>query len=411
MCKRAWDKNAAATKRKIVDGTFSFDEEPSTLPVVEEVEKVYWSRLECTLEYRGRTISQREGRHSKLYGAFFSEEVSKALGSFSKDLAAGVDVCNVATIKKLDAVHVFAIFNFWWANGIPEEIQVCRTIVLPKGGERSDVNNWRPIKIGNLLMRLYAKVWDWQIRSNVDINPPQKGFVPTNGCFSNIKVHQHAIWSRRRNRKEVNIVFLDLAKAFDTVVYNSIWEALLVHQVLKAAIEGAKQIYGHAITNIQVGRIATNTIPILRGVKEGCPRSLLLFDLVMDELLKQLQNQGKGIQIGDQRIAIITFVHHLVLVNEEAFHMNMALHECGRFFHHEGLKVNVTKCTTLRVLPVKEKKFLKVMTDTLWWWKNLPMPSIGFEDLYKYLGVSIQPDETNSNSNGPVGGDVFEYLY
>lgn len=41
MCKRAWDKNAAATKRKIVDGTFSFDEEQSTLPVVEEVEKVY----------------------------------------------------------------------------------------------------------------------------------------------------------------------------------------------------------------------------------------------------------------------------------------------------------------------------------------------------------------------------------
>ena len=39
------------------------------------------------------------------------------------------------------------------------------------------------------------------------------------------------------------------------------------------------------------------------------------------------------------------------------------------------------------------------------------MPSIGFEDLYKYLGVSIQPDETNSNSNGPVGRDVFEYLY
>ena len=213
-------------------------------------------------------------------------------------------------------------------------------------------------------MRLYARVSDQQIRSNVDINHRQKGFVPTDGCSSNVKVLQHAIPFRQRNGKGVNVVFLDLAKAFDTVVHNSIWDALLDHQVPREVVEGVQQIYGHAITKVKVGLHSTNAIRILSGVKQGCPLSPLLFDLVMDELLERLQSQGIGIQVGGQQIAVMAFADDLVLVTEEVSHMNIALHECGRFFNQKGLRVNFNKCASLRVLPVKGKKSTKVVTDT-----------------------------------------------
>ena len=99
-------------------------------------------------------------------------------------------------------------------------------------------------------------------------------------------------------------------------------------------------------------------------MKQGWPFTPFLFDLVMDELLEQLQSWGIGVQVGDQQIAVMTFPDDLVLVTKEASHINIALHECGRFFDQKGLRVNVKKCNSIRVLPVKWKKSMKVVSDT-----------------------------------------------
>lgn len=144
--------------RKVVDGTFSFDEESPILPAVEEVEKIYCARLERTFDCMRETIGQKEVHLPTVYGAFSLEKVPKAMGGISKDSTPGVDGWNLSAIKKLSAGNVTALFNFWWAHRIPVVVQVCKTILLPKGGEQSDVNNWQPITIGNLLMRLYVSL-------------------------------------------------------------------------------------------------------------------------------------------------------------------------------------------------------------------------------------------------------------
>ena len=82
-----------------------------------------------------------------------------------------------------------------------------------------------------------------------------------------------------------------------------------------------------AITNIEVGPSSTNTIRNLFfcGVKQNCPLSPLLLDLVVDELLKRLQSRAIGVQVGGEQIAVMTFDDDLVLVTEEALHMDIAL--------------------------------------------------------------------------------------
>lgn len=77
--------------RKVVDGVFSFDEKLQALPAVEDVVKFYCGRLGRTFEYRWGTIGQKEVHHSNVYGAFSSEEVSKAIGGISNDYTPSVD--------------------------------------------------------------------------------------------------------------------------------------------------------------------------------------------------------------------------------------------------------------------------------------------------------------------------------
>ena len=119
------------------------------------------------------------------------------------------------------------IFNSWWGLGISEEAKECRTTLLPKTIEdRGDVGNWRPITTGNVLMRLYVKVWDKRLQANIKLDGRQKGFAPVDGCFENVKIFQNIIKQQRKKRKEYNIVFLDLAKAFDLVSHQPIRKGL-----------------------------------------------------------------------------------------------------------------------------------------------------------------------------------------
>ena len=94
------------------------------------------------------------------------------------------------------------------------EEKASRTILLHKGGEKRAVGNWRQITIGNILHRIYTKVWDTSLRNNIQLNERQKAFIPVEVTFENVAILQHAIQSRRNSKKELNLVFLDLAKAF-----------------------------------------------------------------------------------------------------------------------------------------------------------------------------------------------------
>lgn len=65
-------------------------------------------------------------------------------------------------------------------------------------------------------MWLYAKLWDKRLMQNITLDERQKGFVLVDGCFENVKILQQVIKEQRKKRKEYKVVFLDLAKAFDT---------------------------------------------------------------------------------------------------------------------------------------------------------------------------------------------------
>ena len=142
--------------------------------------------------------------------------------------------------------------NYWWA--IPEKSEECRTTLLPKKDEElEEVGNWRPITVGNLFMRIYAKLWDKRLRSNIKLDERQKRFVPVNGCYENVKILQQMIKKSRNSRRECNLVFIDLAKAFNTVSHKSIEKGLRRKGIPDQVINTIQQMYEKATTAVSVG--------------------------------------------------------------------------------------------------------------------------------------------------------------
>ena len=57
------------------------------------------------------------------------------------------------------------------------------------------------------------------------------------------------------------------------------------------------EIYYHSATRISIGGRKTRCLNIISGVKQGCPLSPFLFNLIMDELLEWLKKKKIGIEV------------------------------------------------------------------------------------------------------------------
>ena len=138
--------------------------------------------------------------------------MSRALSDTKRDTAPGKDKWGLAAAKSIGGKNLSILFSHWWAEGMPIEEKGCRTILMHKGRDIKSVGQWRPITIGTILMRLYAKCWDERLRKKVSLNVRRKAFVPIVGCYKNVKTLQEIIKMRKKGRKELNLVFLDLAR-------------------------------------------------------------------------------------------------------------------------------------------------------------------------------------------------------
>ncbi|NXW40437.1 POLR protein, partial [Nyctiprogne leucopyga] len=54
------------------------------------------------------------------------------------------------------------------------------------------------------------------------INPRQRGFTRSPGCAENLKLLQLPIITAKKEHRPLGVVFVDIAKAFDTVSYSHI---------------------------------------------------------------------------------------------------------------------------------------------------------------------------------------------
>ena len=109
----------------------------------------------------------------------------------------------------------------------------------------------------------------------------------------------------------------------------------------------------------------------------------------MGELIERIEQKKIGIKAGDKVVKIMAFANDFVLIVENPGDMKMLLQNCARFFNEKGLSINGRKCASLKVLSIKGKKAMKVITKVHQYWKGQPIPNINFEKLGRDLRLYI----------------------
>jgi ribonuclease HI len=177
------------------------------------------------------------------------------------------------------------------------------TTGLPKTeGLVTSTDDLRPISVGPAFGRLLNKIMADRLSTllvrHQILDPAQFAFLPGGDVHEPINSTLACYRDSKRFKKSCYAVFYDISKAYDTVRWSSIRQAMqrigLGPDFISFVMNSLQGTTLAMRTNIP-GRV-TPTVEMHRAIKQGCPLAPLLFIIVMDELHTALsKHQGYGL--------------------------------------------------------------------------------------------------------------------
>ena len=262
----------------------------------------------------------------------------------------------------------------------PSEFNYGGLCVFPKDGS-STVDRTRPITLNNTSNRIVAAALADCIMPALDaiIDPRQRGFIRGRRGEDNIIELTDSFYNNLSKQRQHFFLFIDTAKAFDS----------LDHDFLFAVLEKigmppwVTNIVKGLMTDVRVrpllkGRIRT-TIPICRGVKQGCPLSPLLFVIAYDPFLAKAGSLPGAI--------VWSYADDAVLAHESLDGVETFTKVIDEFSRISGFGVNREKCSILHVLDTDDSDLDRLRSFN--WADPSTGLSLSFTNKAVYLGILV----------------------
>ncbi|GFS36613.1 retrovirus-related Pol polyprotein from type-2 retrotransposable element R2DM [Trichonephila inaurata madagascariensis] len=229
---------------------------------------------------------------------------------------------------------------------VPPSWKNSSTILIHKDGEVDQINNWRPIALSNTIYKLFTKflarkLAEWCEEHSI-LSPAQKGFTPYDGVIEhNFLINTH-LDRARSAQGNAFLAWLDVSNAFGSVPHEAIIHALRSEGADGDFIETVANLYVGASSSILTEEGPSDPLPILCGVKQGCPLSGILFNLVINETIQCVQGNPK-----DDKVLAPTI---LSFCKQREIKFRRRTHRPhGAFLQRVALNLNPSKCATLHL--------------------------------------------------------------
>ena len=205
---------------------------------------------------------------------------------------------------------------------------------LFKSGETQLTGNYRPITLLPFLGKNLGSILANRLLEHLEINSAladeQAGFRKGRSTIHQLVALDAVLNDRRRKGMNTAVIFLDCAKAYDTV-----WKEGLLYKLWKKGVRG--RFWGLVKSSLQQRtrrmkrsdrKVDSKNIREFQpeeGVTQGAPESPILYSVFIDGLIEELREQRVGVVVRNTRRPGFMFADDIALVVESADEVHRAL--------------------------------------------------------------------------------------
>lgn len=262
----------------------------------------------------------------------------------------------------------------------PKDWKSAAVIPLFKGGDKLDLNCYRPISILPCLSKVFEKLVNNQLTNHLEshsiLSTMQSGFRTGYGCVSaTLKVLNDIICAIDAKHYCV-AVFIDLAKAFDSVDHCILLDRLKDVGLIEECLAWFSSYFSGRVQSVKAEGLLSDPLPLSMGVPQGSILGPTLFKIYINNVAHAATNSFIHLYADDTILytsgpslntALTSLQHSFNSIQYAFSNLHLLLH------------TKKTKCMVFnRNLPQATCP-LKIT--------SLNGSELEFVDTYKYLGI------------------------
>ena len=191
----------------------------------------------------------------------------------------------------------------WKNRHISDQWMIADGVYIPKGQNSRDINQFRPVSLFNMEGKIFFAVLASRLTKYLLTNKyidtsVQKGGIPgIAGCLELGNMIWEAIQKDKVNKKDLDVIWLDLGNAYGLVPHQMIHLSLHMYHV-PAEISSMLGTYFDGFhMRFTTKDFTTNWTRFEVGIAIGCTVSPVLFILSIQLLLKATESKSNFLEL------------------------------------------------------------------------------------------------------------------
>jgi hypothetical protein len=196
-----------------------------------------------------------------------------------------------------------------------------KAIIVPifkNKGSNQDCGNYKGISLISVPSKVFMRVLLNRIKPNIEqkLREEQAGFRGGRSTVDQIFAMRQVMEKRWEYALPVYCAFIDLEKAYDSVLREGMWKIAEHYGISEKIMELLRNWYVDVSSCVRMDGGEGEWFPVTTGLRQGCVMSPSLFNVYMDAMMRKVTDDGVdgGVRVGRERVMDLDFADDVALL-------------------------------------------------------------------------------------------------